>query len=179
MRIRLIYIGVAEIVGSQGMGAITLADENRRRALTVVCDETMKMMLGLRKEKLATRFTLLPEVMAAMLSDTEYNDFEINIVGLNDGEYIVEAVNTYTQASYTMRLSDAVLLSLVSNFPIYIRKGLFDRQSAPFQENADRMAIPINTLATPKLREELRKAVDDENYRLAAQLKEELGRRSK
>ena len=51
------------------------------------------------------------------------------------------------------------------------------KQSSPYSENQMQMPIPINSLDTKKLQEELDKAINSENYRLASHLKEELDKR--
>ena len=51
------------------------------------------------------------------------------------------------------------------------------RQSVPYREDTDKMSIPINVLTTDKLKEELQRAVAEENYRLASIINGELRNR--
>jgi bifunctional DNase/RNase len=88
-------------------------------------------------------------------------------------------MNVDTFSIRKIRMSDAVLLSMISDVPLYIDGALMEQQSIPFQEANTRVSIPINTLDIDKLKEALDKAVDEENYRLASVIKDELGRREK
>lgn len=52
------------------------------------------------------------------------------------------------------------------------------RQSTPFDETATGIAIPINTMDEPRLQMALKNAIDEENYELASQLRDEIKRRN-
>ena len=53
------------------------------------------------------------------------------------------------------------------------------RQSIPFNKDSKTMSLPVNTLSEEMLGEALTKAVDNENYELAAALNQEIERRKK
>ena len=76
-----------------------------------------------------------------------------------------------------MRMSDAVLLNIISECPLYIEEQLMRQQSVPFDENARGVAIPINTMDVRRLNMALQRAIDNENYELASQLRDEIKRR--
>jgi len=78
-----------------------------------------------------------------------------------------------------LRLSDAVLLHVIAGVPMYIDQKLMQSQSVPFQADMEKVSIPINALDNAKLQEELDKAVEEENYRLASYIQEELNRRKR
>jgi hypothetical protein len=78
-----------------------------------------------------------------------------------------------------IRMSDAVLLNLISHIPLYIEENLMQRQCFPFDEKTQtQLAIPINTMDVKHLKSALEKAVDDENYELASHLRDEIKRRN-
>lgn len=178
-RTRLYFKSVSEIVGSDGIGVITLTDVGEQRAITLVCDPAMKYQIGLRNSDLKVRGKLLPEVLVTMLSGlSNINDFEMNIYALVEGEYQVTLFNANTLQMSKIRLSDAVLLTRICPIiPLYIDNTLFERQGATYNGITNRMAIPINTLPIDKLKEELQKAIDTEDYRLASVLKDEINKR--
>lgn len=177
-RTRLYLKSVSEIVGGSGLGVITLTDIDERRAITIVCDSAMKYQIGLRSTQWRQRSKLLPEVLVDMMSTlTDINNFEMNIYALVEGEYKVTLFDTDGLHMSQIRLSDAVLLSRISDIPLFIDDELLSRQGAPYDGQTNRMAIPINTLPTDKLKEELQKAIDSEDYRLASVIKEEISKR--
>lgn len=177
-RVELVFNGISEIAGGSGLGVIILTDVERKRALNVVCDETMKNLISLRMSDVSLRYNHLPEVMFQMFSaNVDMSRYEIMICDIVGGEYKTMIMNIDTLDSYIIRLSDAVLLSCVSGIPIYIEERLMQRQCSLYSANSNRMAIPINTISTEKLEEELNKAVTDEDYRLASLIKSELNKR--
>ena len=178
-RISLRYRSLSEIVGSaDGMSIITLTDESEERALNIICDKTMAAQLQLRSEQVAICKSLLPEVLMAMLQEyVDLKDLEITVYDIRDGQYLVSLMNSDNYFIRQIRMSDAILLHVISNIPISIDKKLMQAQSVPFRPNVERVSIPINVLETDKLREELGKAVEEEDYRLASYISEELKRR--
>ena len=75
-------------------------------------------------------------------------------------------------------MSDAILLHVVAGVPMYIDEKLMASQSVPFQADMSKISVPINTLDTETLKAELEKAVEEEDYRLASYIKEELNKRN-
>lgn len=164
-----------QIAGSEGLSVILLTDEPRRRVLTVVCDADMtrQLLLRLSGNARVTR-TMLPEALLQLLPSR----YEMMIVGVYDGQYQVMLMDIENGNSVRVRTSDAVLLSIISHIPLYIEGRLMDSQSVPYDENANSVAIPINSMDTPRLKAALKNAVEEENYELASQLRDEIKRRS-
>lgn len=178
VRTRLRYHRLAEIVGTDGLAILTLTDENDRRALNVVCDQSMRHQLQMRAEQHDLCNLLLPEVMLMMLNDyVDVKKLELTIFGIHEGQYLVSLLNQDNYSIHQIRLSDAVLLHVMANVPLYIDEKLMESQSIPFDSEQTRISIPINTIDTEKLKAELDKAVEDEDYRLASYIKEELSKR--
>lgn len=177
-RTRLYFKSVLEIVGGEGIGVVTLTDIDEQRALTFVCDHAMIYQLSLRNSEADARSKLLPEVLVAVLEGySSMKNFDMNIYALAGGEYKVMLYNLETLRVNPIRLSDAVLLTRLCDIPLSIDNTLFDRQGTPYAGMSNRMAIPINSLPTNKLQDELDKAIETEDYRLAAILKDEISKR--
>ncbi len=177
-RVKLEFCGLSEVVGSNGMAVILLSDVGKHRMLSVVCDGIMKYQIGLRCADSKLRLRLLPEVLLDILGDNvEIERFEACIYNLADGEYKTVIRDMYTFKEYPIRLSDAILMSKINGIGLFMEESLFLLQSMPYSDSADRLAIPINTLGTARLENELKKAIDEENYRLASQIQDELNKR--
>lgn len=174
-RILLRFENLQQMVGGEDMAVILMTDESRRRVLSVVCDAEMTRQLQLRLQgKREFSRTLLPEVLVRMLPST----YEMLVVGVYDGQYQVMLMDTQNGCSQRVRMSDAILLSIISKIPLYIEERLMQMQSVPFDEHASGVAIPINSMDTDHLKEALKNAVEEENYELASQLRDEINRRS-
>ena len=173
-RILLRFENMQQIVGGEELSVILLTDEARKRALSIVCDAEMTRQLLVRlKGNREVCKTMLPEALLQLLPSS----YEMMIVGVYDGQYQVVLMDMENGNSVRVRTSDAVLLSIISHIPLYIEERLMERQSVPFDEQATGIAIPINSMDTPRLKIALDNAVAEENYELASQLRDEIQRR--
>lgn len=172
-RTLLKFESLQQVVGNEHIAVIMLTDEARLRAITVVCDEMMMQQIAFRMNHPDLCKAMLPEVITRLMPF----GLEMMVVGIFDGQYQVILMDVENGISERIRMSDAVLLSMISQVPLYIEDGLMAKQCSPFDENAKGVAIPINTMATPQLKAALEQAVEEENYELASQLRDEINRR--
>jgi hypothetical protein len=171
-RTLLRFENLQQVVGGEGMAVILLTDQERKRALSVVCDEPMCQQLQMRIANPRACRNMLPETLLSLMPAS----YEMMICGLFEGQYQVVLMNEMGD-SVRLRMSDAVLLSLISNIPLYIEDNLMERQCFLFDEKAQSIAIPINTMDLSCLKSALKDAVENENYELASQLRDEINRR--
>lgn len=171
-RTLLRFENLQQVVGGDGLSVILLTDMSRHHALSVVCDEPMSQQLQMRIANPRVCRNMLPETLLSFLPSS----YEMMICGLFEGQYQVVLMNELGD-SVRLRMSDAVLLSIISNIPLYIEDRLFERQCFPYDEQSQSIAIPINTMDLPRLKMALEHAVEDENYELASQLRDEINRR--
>jgi bifunctional DNase/RNase len=176
-RVRLFYKDISEIVGGEGFSVVRLTDEFEQRALCVICDKLITEQLTLRINGVPGQQRMLPEVLSAMILSEGANDLELNIHNICDGQYIVSLLNKRSMMMKPIKMSDAVLLHIIAKTPIYIVSQLMDCQSMPYTPDAKGLSIPINSLDTVRLNKELERAIEEENYRLASHLHEELQKR--
>ena len=176
---RLIFKGVSEIVETEDLGLLILTDEAKERQITIVCDKAMAVQLELRIKKIPITRIMLPEVLCRMLKNNGGLDYELLIDNIIDGQYRTILYDKGTMDPLLIRASDAVLLSIVANIPLYIEAGLMRRQSVMYNENAKGVSLPVNTISDEMLQAALDKAIADENYELASHLRDEKKRRTK
>ena len=179
MKIKLHYKSISEVVGVDDVGLITLLDEYEQRQLNIVCDKFVVDQIQLRDmgQDLDSHM-LLPEALLALLHPTEEGKtFEIFISSVRKGEYVAELRMENDGHAVKLRAPDAVLLSIITHQPILIDERLMNFQSVPYQQHSKSMALPINTLSSKMIRKSLEKAIEEENYELASQLRDELNSR--
>lgn len=178
-RIKLVFKGVSEIVGSEDLGVLVLTDEKEQRQITFVCDRAMAVQLELRVHQVPLTQIMLPEVLCKVLDNQTEISLGLFISGIENGQYRVLLYNKETLDMLPIRASDAVLLSVAGGIPIYIEAELMAKQSVPFSKHSRGVSLPVNTISDDMLKMALEKAIEDENYELASQLRDEQLRRSK
>jgi len=176
-RIELKFMGVSEIMSTDKIGLIVLADMDETRDISVMCDRSMVDQILLRVKNVERTSHLLPEVLVNVLQNQTMLDFMLVFSDVIDGEYQVTLYNRASLVPVRMRASDAVLLHVISKIPIYIERGLFMRQSAPYEASNTKVAIPLNTLSEDLLKAALEDAIAHEQYEMASTLRDEINRR--
>lgn len=177
-RTQLFFRGVSEILGTDNLGLLILSDEERERQISIVCDKAMAVQIELRLKKLPITGIMLPEVLCKIISMQDLQ-LEIVIDDLIDGQYRTILYNAESIVPLLIRASDAVLLSIVGNIPLYIDSNLMRRQSVRYSVNSKGVSLPVNTISDEMLQTALNKAIEDENYELASHLRDEKKRRDK
>ena len=152
--VRLYYKNVNEIVGNDDVGVLMLTNEDGTRQLSMVCDKHMVYQFRLRLSKAEIIDKLLPEVLWQVVVRNLDMRFQVVINDLIDGQQIAD-------------------------IPVFIEETLLLRQSVPHDEKSVAVSIPVNVITTDMLKKALEKAVNEENYEQASQLRDELQRRSK
>ena len=175
--VRLLFKNVAEIVASKEVGLIVLTNEDGSRQLSIVCDNAMKYQFGLRGPKSEVKEKLLPEVLWQVISRNLDTRFQIVINDLVEGQYKTLLYMPDILQAIPIRASDGVLLAQIANLPIYIEENLLLRQGVPFKEGNVAVAVPVNVLSNEMLQKAREKAIEEENYEQASQLRDELLRR--
>ncbi|MDY6206743.1 MAG: bifunctional nuclease domain-containing protein [Prevotella sp.] len=171
------FKGVSEIVGNEALGLLVLTTEDETRQLSIVCERNMLLQFGLRMSPFPDTSILLPEVLWQIISDHTDLAFQVQILDLIGGQYKTFLHNMALQQYIPMRASDAILLAEIGNIPIYIDDKLLRRQSVPYDKNAPGVSVPVNVITTEMLKAALEKAIREENYEQASQLRDELKRR--
>ncbi len=177
-KVRLQFKSVSEIVGSEEMCLLILTDMEEQRQLTLFCDHAMAVQIELRVKKIPITEIMLPEVLTTLLGAIKCSDMMLFISNLIDGQYKVGLYHPFSQEPIPIRASDAVLLSLVSDIPLYIDRILMARQSMRYYPNTNGISLPINTMTNEMISQALQKAIDEENYEIASHLRDEQRRRN-
>lgn len=177
---RIFFRGVSEIVGSENLGLLILTDESQMRQISIVCDRAMALLIELRAKRVAITDTMLPEVLYRLLRNNTVLNLEMVITGITDGQYTTFLYDTAAASEISLiRASDAVLLSMISDIPLYMESALFLRQSVPYNISSKGVSLPVNSLSDEMLQSALDKAISEENYELASYLRDEKIRRTR
>ncbi|WP_455102046.1 UvrB/UvrC motif-containing protein [Prevotella nigrescens] len=176
-KIQVFFKGITEIVGGSNMGLLVLTNQLEDKQVAIVCDGIMVHELNLRIGENSFRYSLLPEVLCWINPDMDSEHYEILFNSISDGQYKVVLINKFTYEMIPIRASDAILLSKIVQIDLYMEEKLFIRQSVPYELNKNKVALPLNALTSSMLHDALQKAIKDENYELASNLRDEIQKR--
>ena len=175
--VRLNFKGVSEIVASDNVGLLILVDDDGQRQLSIICDAAMTYQFSMRMTKADILDKLLPEVLWQVIIRNVDMRFHVIINDLVEGQYKTLLYMPDILQAIPMRASDAILLASIAKLPIFIEENLFIRQSVPHKDDAIGISVPVNVLSMEMLRKALEKAIEEEDYEKASQLRDELNRR--
>ncbi len=174
-RVQLHFYDLQQVVGGEGIAVARMLDEREQRSLNIVVDEALASQLSLRSGDNPECKRMLPEVLFNLLSQqTGQHPLEITVYAIHKGQYRVMLLNRYTLQTAAIRISDAILLSIIADVPFFIEANLMAHQCTAFDREAHGVGLPINTLDTPRLNAILKRAIRDEDYELAAHVRDEL-----
>ena len=176
-KIRLIFKGISEILSGENLGLLILTDILETRQVGIVCDQHTQQMFGLRLSESVSTIKMLPEVLSAIIGRREDESYEVCITDIENGQYVAMVSDCFSNFSKPIDVCDGVLLSLISNIPLFIDSNLMMRQSIPYAPDSQRLSIPVNSISDSMLQHAMDKAVDEENYELASHLRDEINRR--
>ena len=176
--VKLHFKGVSEILSADDVGLLILADEENARQLSIICDKQMTYQFGLRMSKAEIVNQLLPEVLWQVITRNIDMRYQLVINDLIEGKYKALLYMPDILQAIPIRVSDGVLLAYMANFPIFIDEHLMMRQSVPYDDDSTGVAVPVNIISSEMLKKALQKAVDEEDYKKASQIRDELKRRN-
>jgi len=175
--VRLFFKGVSQIVASDEVGLLMLINEERTRQVAVICDADMVRQFGLRVGKAEVTPMLAPEVLWQVVSRNIDMRFQVVINDLVDGQYKTLLYMPDILQAIPIRASDGVLIAQIAHLPIYMEERLLMRQSMPYSEGDVGVAVPVNVISNEMLQKALDKAIGEEDYEKASQIRDELLRR--
>lgn len=176
-KVRLYLDNVAELAGNSDIALVALADEIKMLMVSIVCERSLGTALKMRMQNEPITKILLPEVAAQMLRASGNANYELLINGINEGQYKAYVHNVDTEDMFRIRISDGLMLATAMDMPIYMDERLMDKQAVPYRTLDKGVSVPVNIITVPMLEESLKKAIETENYEMAAKLHHELERR--
>ena len=197
--IRLNIKGISYSQTQSGAYALILSEENGKRKLPIVIGafEAQSIAIALEKDirpprplthdlfkNFSDRFSIVvKQVIIHKLVDGVF--YSSLICENNNKEEIIDA-----------RTSDAIALALRFSAPIFTYKNILEKagvklnidlekqksedlidDEVPNEKSEDFSKNTFNKLSLPELKNLLKKAVDDENYEVAAKIRDEISKR--
>ena len=176
-KVRLKLKEVLTIADGEDTSLIILVDEKCERQITIVCENDIASRIQYRQRYADEAKKLIPEALNAVIKMKGGAPLEILIIGIFDGQYQT-VLNARDLTDFVpIRDTEAVLLSVAADIPIYIEANLMTMQSVSYKKGENGIPLPTNTLTLDMLRKALEHAVESENYELASHLRDEIRKR--
>lgn len=189
-RIQLKVQGVTDISATHDASLLIVTDMQEEWQLTIICNPVMRNEIAMRRgkyvgsdeNKAAAEEYLkhsLPETLSAVIKYMTDLQLSVVIVNVFDGEYRAVIEDKKTSTAFPIRVSDGVLLSYADkHIPLYIEESLWLHQRVKYHgEDAKGVSMPLNTLSMTMLQQAMDKCIENEDYELAQQVKNEIERR--
>ena len=197
--IRLNIKGISYSQTQSGAYALILSEENGKRKLPIVIGAFEAQSIAIALEKDIRPPRPLTHDLFKNFSD-RFNIIvkQVIIHKLVDGVFYSSLIceNNNKEEIIDARTSDAIALALRFSAPIFTYKNILEKagvklnidlenqksedlinDEVPNDKSEDFSKNTFNKLSLPELKNLLKKAVDDENYELAAKIRDEMSKR--
>lgn len=198
-KIEVKAIGITQSPESPNAYALILREKDGPRSLPIIIGPFEAQAIALVLEGLSTPRPLTHDLMKNILEKMDAKIEEVFINDLREGTFYARIIFEEPQLDIDARPSDAVALALRCQVPIYVNSEILDQAGITFSvkppEMEERHEADIFGTSeeeeeeidfTPKiekerpkskverLQEELDRAIKEENYELAAKIRDEL-----
>lgn len=190
-KVKLSILGISFSQVQAGAYALIFAEENGIRRLPIVIGTPEAQSIAIVMEGITPPRPLSHDLMYSIFKQLNIELLEVNIHKFEDGAFFSELLLMQNGKLYKIdsRTSDAVALAIRTNSPIYASEQImkdmaivFDEKYAEnFKETSEEMSEKseeeLADLRIEALKARLEEAINEENYELATQLRDEINRR--
>ncbi|ROL57808.1 hypothetical protein D9V84_03590 [Bacteroidetes/Chlorobi group bacterium Naka2016] len=192
-------IGITQSPDSPNAYALILREKNGTRSLPIIIGTFEAQAIALVLEGLTTPRPLTHDLMRNILEKLDAKIEEVYINDLRDGTFYARIIFEDPPLDIDARPSDAVALALRCQVPIYVNNEILEQAGITFgerqkdieertesdifgtseeeEEDFDftrRIERERPKSRVERLQEELEKAIKEENYELAAKIRDEI-----
>jgi hypothetical protein len=194
-RLELLNLSLSQ--SQSGAYTLVLGEADGKRRLPIIIGNFEAQAIIIELENMTPNRPLTHDLFKNFAMSFEINIDEVVIYKLHEGIFFSKLVcsNQEKQIEIDARTSDAVAMAVRFNCPIYTYEAilaqagvLFDEENAPSEPKPakEKKATSrqskdkdITSLSTDELQEMLQRAIEDEAYEKASQIRDELNKRKK
>lgn len=199
-KIEVKAIGITQSPDSPNAFALILREKDGTRSLPIIIGPFEAQSIALVLEGLSTPRPLTHDLMRNLLEELNAKIEEVYINDLRDGTFYARIIFDDPPIDVDARPSDAVALALRCQVPIFVNSEILDQaginfgeRTRDFEEKSEedifgrseeeeeeefdftkRFEREKPKSKIERLQEELEKAIKEENYELAAKIRDEL-----
>jgi len=187
-KVKLNITGLSNSQNQTGAYALLLSEENGDRKLPIIIGAFEAQSIALKLENLDPPRPLTHDLFLNFSKTFKIDITEVNIYKLEEGVFfsVLICKQEGKEVKVDARTSDAVALALRFKCPIYTTEEILDKagiyldlkshkESSKTVKNKEVSKWGKYTIA--ELNEELKNAIENENYEIASEIRDELNKR--
>ncbi len=194
-KIQLTVLGLSASPASNNAYALILKEIDGKRRLPIMIGAFEAQSIALEMEGVIPPRPMTHDLIRNLLENLHINLTEIFINDLVDGTFFAKLIFDEAGIDIDCRPSDAIAIAIRCGVPIYVNSEILEETSVTMQpeeninaQDSDEEEEDLNFIKKQseeqkkpktkleKLQSELDKAISDENYEKAANLRDELKR---
>lgn len=185
-KIKLKILGLSSSQSQSGSFALVLGEQNGTRRLPITIGMFEAQAIAIEIEKITPHRPMTHDLFKSFAKAFDYTVHEIYISELREGVFFAKIVCS-GGVEIDSRPSDAIAIGIRFNVPIYTNENimseagivLFDigEEEEP-EEEAHQEADTVKSQPLERLQQMLEEALENEDYELAARLRDEINRRN-
>ncbi len=189
-KVKLNITGLSNSQNQTGAYALLLSEENGDRKLPIIIGAFEAQSIALKLENLDPPRPLTHDLFLNFSKTFKIDISEVNIYKLEEGVFFSVLICKHEgkEIKVDARTSDAVALALRFKCPIYTTEEILDKAGIYLDLKSQKdSAVATKSKKTSKwenytvkeLNDELKDAIEKENYETASEIKNELDKRKK
>lgn len=191
-KIRLEIVGLSYSQSQSGAYALILEESDGKRRLPIIIGGFEAQAIAVELEKMTPTRPLTHDLFRSMAEAFEINVTEVIIYNLQEGVFYAKLICERadgTSAEIDSRTSDAIAVAVRFKCPIYTYEFILSttgftkeiEEEAPSENKPEESAEgeSLSTKSTEELKDLLATAEEEEQYEMAAKIRDELNARKK
>ncbi len=188
--IQVDIIGLSTSPSSGGAYALVLGETNGNRRLPIIIGAFEAQAIALELEKIQPPRPMTHDLLSNLFEAVGAEVTDIVIDDLREGTFFAKVRYVYDdeEAQLDSRPSDAVALAVRTDAPIFVAATVLEEAGIPADdediETQEAEEAPQRAVASgggggsrlERMEGQLQKAIDDEDYEMAAKLRDEIER---
>ncbi|MCS6794950.1 MAG: DUF151 domain-containing protein [Raineya sp.] len=191
-KVRLEILGLSSGQTQSGSFALIMSEKNGNRRLPIIIGMFEAQAIAIEIERITPNRPMTHDLFRSFLDSFEIRLVEVIISDLREGVFYAKmiCVSEDRKVEIDARPSDAIAIALRMNAPIYAYESVLqeagvileDEPPIEMENEGVNYAPPQMTLkeySDEQLLQFLNKALEEEDYEKAAEIRDELGKREK
>ena len=187
--IQVDIIGLSTSPSSGGAYALVLGETNGNRRLPIIIGAFEAQAIALELEKIQPPRPMTHDLLRNLFDALGAEVTDIAIDDLREGTFFAKIRYVYDdeEAQLDARPSDAVALAVRTDAPIFVAAEVLEEAGIPADDEEDETQSPEPARRAPaepasgssrleRMEGQLQKAIEEEDYEMAAKLRDEIAR---